>query len=78
MRRMIWRGVHVFVALAVALLSVGAASIHFLARPHIFTLLFLSISVWLIERPRKAEPAHLAAGSADHCCGPICTEAFWR
>src|ERR1700689_708685 len=40
-RRMVWRGVHVFVALAVALLSVGAASIHFLARPHIFTLLFL-------------------------------------
>jgi hypothetical protein len=48
-RRMIWRGVHVFVALAVGLLSVGAASIHFLARPHIFTLLLLSISVWLIE-----------------------------
>ncbi len=54
-RRMIWRGVHVFVALAVALLSVGAASIHFLARPHIFTLLFLSISVWLIERDREKQ-----------------------
>lgn len=52
-RRMISRGVHVFVALAVALLSVGAASIHFLARPHIFTLLFLSISVWLIECDRE-------------------------
>ncbi len=52
-RRMIWRGVHVFVAMAVALLSVGAASIHFLARPHIFTLLLLSLSVWLIERDRE-------------------------
>lgn len=55
MRRMIWRGVHVFVALAVALLSVGAASIHFLARPHIFTLLFLSISVWLIQADREKQ-----------------------
>jgi hypothetical protein len=54
-RRMIWRGVHVFVALAVALLSVGAASIHFLARPHIFTLLFLSMGVWLIELDREKQ-----------------------
>src|SRR5579884_1349353 len=52
-RRMVWRGVHLFVALVVALLSVGAASIHFLARPHILTLLFLSISVWLIESDRE-------------------------
>jgi hypothetical protein len=52
-RRMIWRGVHLFVALGVALLSVGSASIHFLARPHIFTLLFLSISVWLVADDRE-------------------------
>ena len=52
-RRMMWRGVHLFAALAVSLLSVGAASIHFLARPHIFTLLFLSLSVWLIESDRE-------------------------
>ncbi len=55
LRRMIWRGVHVFVALAVALLSVGSASMHFLARPHIFTLLLLSISVWLIECDREKQ-----------------------
>jgi hypothetical protein len=53
-RRMVWRGVHLLVALAVALLGVGAASIHFLARPHIYTLLFLSISMWLIEADRKS------------------------
>ncbi len=52
-RRMMWRGVHLFVALGVALLSVGAASIHFLARPHIFTLLFLSIAVWMVECDRE-------------------------
>src|SRR5580700_5425356 len=48
-RRMVSRGVHLFVALFVALLGVGGASIHFLARPHVVTLLLLSISVWLIE-----------------------------
>jgi hypothetical protein len=37
----------------VALLGVGASTIHFLARPHVFTLLLLSISVWMIEADRK-------------------------
>jgi hypothetical protein len=54
-RRMIWRGAHLFIALAVALLAVGSASVHFLARPHIFTLLLLSISVWMLESDR-AQP----------------------
>lgn len=52
-RRMVSRGVHMFVALAVALLGVGGASMHFLARPHLLTLLLLSISVWLIEEDRR-------------------------
>lgn len=52
-RRMVWRGVHMFVAMIVALVGVGAASIHFLARPHIFTLLLLSISVWMVESDRQ-------------------------
>jgi hypothetical protein len=60
-RRMVWRGTHLMIALIVALLGVGAASIHFLARPHIFTLLFLSISMWLIEADREQVLA--AAGS---------------
>jgi hypothetical protein len=51
-RRMIWRRAHLFVALGVALLAVGASSIHFLARPHVFTLLFLSVSVWMVESDR--------------------------
>ena len=56
-RRMVWRGVHLMVAMIVALLGVGASSIHFLARPHIYTLLFLSISMWLIEADLKSERA---------------------
>lgn len=57
-RRMIWRGAHLFIALGVALLAVGASSIHFLARPHVFTLLFLSVSVWIVESDR-ARPSRL-------------------
>ncbi len=53
-RRMIWRGVHLLIAMIVALLGVGAASMHFLARPHIFTLLLLSISVWMLEADRRS------------------------
>ncbi|MEP6961835.1 MAG: hypothetical protein ABI995_07150, partial [Acidobacteriota bacterium] len=51
-RRMVWRGTHLFIAMLVALLGIGASTIHFLARPHIFTLLFLSIGVWMIEADR--------------------------
>jgi hypothetical protein len=52
-RRMMWRGAHLFVALGVALLAVGSASIHFLARPHVFTLLLLSLSIWMVEADRE-------------------------
>lgn len=52
-RRMVSRDAHLFVAMAVALLGVGGASIHFLARPHLLTLLLLSISVWMIEEDRQ-------------------------
>jgi hypothetical protein len=53
MRRVVDAGAHLFIALAVVLLSVGAASTHFLARPHIFTLLLLSISMAIIEADRR-------------------------
>jgi hypothetical protein len=53
-RRMVWRNVNLFVAMIIALMAVGSASIHFLARPHIFTLLLLSISVWMIEADRES------------------------
>ncbi len=53
LRRMVTRGAHLLCAMAISLLGVGASSIHFLARPHLFTLLFLSLSVWMIEADRK-------------------------
>jgi len=53
MRRVVDAGAHLFVALLVTLFSVGAASMHFLARPHLFTLLLLSISMGIIEADRR-------------------------
>ncbi len=60
MRRIVDAGAHLFVALLVTLLSVGSASMHFLARPHVFTLVLLSLSMALIEADRRgANPARL-------------------
>ncbi len=39
-------------ALLLALLASNAISIHYHARPHLFTLLFLSIAAWIITRDR--------------------------
>jgi len=33
-------------------LAVGSATIHFLARPHLFTLLFLPVALWMLEADR--------------------------
>jgi hypothetical protein len=49
-RRAIWSGANAWFAIGVTLVAVGASSIHFLARPHIFTLLLLAIAVWMIQR----------------------------
>jgi hypothetical protein len=53
LRRMVGRGVHLLWAMIISLLGVGASSMHFLARPHLFTMLFLSIAVWMVELDRK-------------------------
>jgi len=53
-RRITRLGVNLFAAMFVALLGVGSASMHFLARPHVFTLVLLSFSMWMIETDRDA------------------------
>lgn len=54
LRFLVWSDVNAFVALGVTLLGLGAASLHFLARPHIFTMLLLVVSLWLIAADRRA------------------------
>jgi hypothetical protein len=53
LRMALWRGAHPLAAGLAVLLTMGAANLHFLARPHLFTLLFLPISIWLLEADRR-------------------------
>lgn len=50
-----------FIAFAATLLAVAGSSLHFLARPHVFTLLFIVILYWILERARTAGPGLLLA-----------------
>lgn len=57
LRQALWHGANVWAAAAIALVGTGAGSIHFLARPHVFSLVFTSLTVWLIDRDRKHRDA---------------------
>jgi hypothetical protein len=50
----IWRGANGLIALVVVLISATASTIHFHARPHLFTLLFLTVAIWILEYNRRA------------------------
>jgi len=65
-----------FVAIAVTLLATGGCAIHWLARPHLFTMLFLTVTLHLTMRHAKAESACSAGWFLSLFCGPICTAAF--
>lgn len=53
LRFSLWRGANALVALGVTLLAVGASSVHFLARPHLFTLLLMPVCIWALEADRR-------------------------
>ncbi|HTR34495.1 MAG TPA: hypothetical protein VMH80_01245 [Bryobacteraceae bacterium] len=52
-RYAVWRGSNGLVATFTTLLAVGASSMHFLARPHLFTLLFVPACIWMLEVDRR-------------------------
>jgi len=52
MRHMASKGANVFVVVLLIHLGSGASSIHYLARPHLFTLLFLALAVWALDCDR--------------------------
>lgn len=56
-RHMLWCGSTPLLGLAMILFISGSSAIHYLARPHLFTLLFLSIALWILDvdlrRPTK-------------------------
>lgn len=49
---MLRRGANLFVALVVVMLGVGGSSVHYLARPHVLTLLLLAASLLILDRDR--------------------------
>ena len=55
LRYTFWRGANAMIALPLVLLGVGSSTVHFLARPHVFTFLFLAVAFWMIERDRRQQ-----------------------
>jgi hypothetical protein len=53
LRFLIWRGANPLAALLVTLVACGASTMHYLARPHLISLLLLVAALWLIERDRR-------------------------
>jgi hypothetical protein len=53
LRHAMWRGSSALIALPILLVSSGSSAIHYLARPHLFTLVFLAASLWIIEADRR-------------------------
>lgn len=49
----LWRGANGGVSIFLTFFAANASSIHFHARPHIFTMLFLVMAAWLLERDRR-------------------------
>jgi len=57
MRYALWRGANSIVALALVLMAIDTMSVHLLARPHIFTMLFLLVAMFLIAADRRRRSA---------------------
>lgn len=51
----LWRGANPGISFLLTMLTVNTTSIHFHARPHIFTLLLIAIAVWIVERDYRRE-----------------------
>jgi hypothetical protein len=51
--RLLRRGDGLSIALAATLAAVSASSVHYLARPHIFSILFYTVSLWIVDEDRR-------------------------
>jgi hypothetical protein len=52
LRTMLSAGADTLFSLVVALLASNALSLHYHARPHLFTLLFISVAAWILTKDR--------------------------
>jgi len=53
LRYAIWRGANSMIAGLATLFAIGSGSVHFLARPHLITLLLLPVGIWMVEADRR-------------------------
>ncbi|MEZ5399545.1 MAG: hypothetical protein R2729_07730 [Bryobacteraceae bacterium] len=49
----LWKGANALATIATAMLCVGASSVHYLARPHLFTLVLVPLTLWMVEADRR-------------------------
>jgi len=47
------RGAGLWIALGVTLALVSASSVHYLARPHVFSLLLFTLALWMVDEDRR-------------------------
>jgi len=50
--RILRRGCGLWIGLGAAMAAVSASSIHYLARPHVFSILFYTLALWLLAEDR--------------------------
>src|ERR1035437_3282072 len=53
------RGTGAWIALGAALVAMNASSVHFLARPHLFSLLLLLPALWILDQDRRTPTARV-------------------
>jgi hypothetical protein len=49
-RQMVSRGVDIHIAVVMTILAAGAMNFHYLARPHVFSMLFSVVVFWVLDR----------------------------
>jgi hypothetical protein len=54
LRYMLWLGVNLFLAVGATMLIGGVSTMHWLARPHMFTWGLLLATVWMLEADRRS------------------------
>jgi hypothetical protein len=57
MRQALWRGANSIIALVLVFMAINTMFVHLLARPHIFTMLFLVVAMFLIAADRRHRSA---------------------
>jgi hypothetical protein len=57
--RILRRGCGLWIAVAATMAAVSASSVHYLARPHVFSILFYTAALGLVENDRRQRSARL-------------------